>query len=198
MTLSIAVALWILVKIQSKNIKICAQPWRYDRCSMNIDHFSIRINCCSIYHNNGWVTYYEQEPEAWTNSWYLEACRDLFLKTWWMICRYNVDKRLMNENNLKFRWSNAKDDGKRRKITSYLGATPVYRTRVNCKQTKWPPTQESSTWDKGGWSLLSIYYKLFVFPCNFTSIFMQLIYCVIFIGIYWDYCLCISVYLHTG
>ena len=70
---------------------------------------------------------------------------------------------------------------------SYLGATPVYRTKVNCKQTKWPPTLESST-EKGGYDTCYLFTRdiniSFVFPSNFTSMFMQLNSCIVFIGIH--------------
>ena len=54
---------------------------------------------------------------------------------------------------------------------SYLGATPVYRTNVNCKQTKWPPTLESST-EKEGYDTCYLFTRdiniSFVIPSNST------------------------------
>ena len=50
---------------------------------------------------------------------------------------------------------------------SYLGATPVYRTKVNCKQTKWPPTLESSTEKKGG--MIHVIYLLGILTLFFLS-----------------------------
>ena len=62
-----------------------------------------------------------------------------------MIMNYNISDQLSNKMTKQ---------GK----TGYLGATPVYRTKVNCKQTKWPHTLESST-DKRGYNQCYLFIR---------------------------------------
>ena len=68
---------------------------------------------------------------------------------------------------------------------SYLGATPVYRTNVNCKQTKWPPTLESSTERKGG--IIHVIYLLGILTfLYFSKYFYINVYAIEFLYcIYW-------------